>query len=491
MNNSLRATKKHPRALFSLSLSYSLFMAAFGGILASLTLYQTNQLHMNSNLAYGVFSAAMALLWIFPLWGGYLSEKLGYTHTAYVGLLFCALGMGSFCFNDVSAMYIGLALFVVGNALATPAIWCMVDHCYSKDSLMRESGFTLFYLYFNLGAVISIFLGGYIATKYGFSVEFALDTVCLLFAMLFLHIAKDKILPQPGRTIAPNVSWGKVKIYMCLMLACVIATPLTLLLFKNLTVNNVLIAVLMLLMIVVLLKMAFKQPNKMMRNKFIAFVSLAVISITFWTLYSLEPSFLSVFIQNNVDTHFLGFNIPASSYFAFDGVFVILIGLVLSRLWVYLNLKRKNPTLSFKFAASLVIIGCGFAFLGVMTKLHGNTLLPTHYVVIAYAIFAFGELLVSPLGISMVGSLAPEGQEGLLMGFWQLSTGVGGMIAGYVAMIPHFPAKAEPLAQSNPEYVVMFVWVGGVAALLGFGVMLFTRKLYRLMEEPAYIAPQV
>ena len=59
---------KHPHALIPLTLCYSLFMTAFGGILASLTLYQTNQLHINTNTAYGVFAAAMALLWIlFPI----------------------------------------------------------------------------------------------------------------------------------------------------------------------------------------------------------------------------------------------------------------------------------------------------------------------------------------------------------------------------------------------------------------------------------------
>jgi dipeptide/tripeptide permease len=68
---------KHPRALTPLTLCYALFMAAFAGILASLTLYQTNQLHMNNNTAFGVFSAAMALLWILPLIGGYLAGKWG------------------------------------------------------------------------------------------------------------------------------------------------------------------------------------------------------------------------------------------------------------------------------------------------------------------------------------------------------------------------------------------------------------------------------
>src|SRR3990167_4756427 len=108
-----RARGKQPVALGWLSTCYALFMVAFGGILASLVLYQTNELHLATDTAYGVFSAAMALFWILPLGGGYLAGKLGYANAARVGLLFAALGMATFCINSVDATFLGLALFVV------------------------------------------------------------------------------------------------------------------------------------------------------------------------------------------------------------------------------------------------------------------------------------------------------------------------------------------------------------------------------------------
>lgn len=482
---------QQPKALKWLSLCYGLFMVAFGGILASLVLYQTNQLHVATDTAYGVFSAAMALFWILPLGGGYLAGKLGYANAARVGLVFAALGMAAFCVESADASILGLALFVVGNALATPAIWCMVDHCYAKDSVLREAGFTLFYLWFNLGAVLGIFVGGYLATLWGFSAEFGLDAGCLILALICLSVGRHKIAPHKGRSIAPQVRWNHLKIMMALTIAALVATPVTVLLFKNITVNNVLMVALLCGMVAVLLRSAFKQKRKVARSKLIAFVLLSLTAIVFWTLYSLEPSFLSVFVDTNVDTHFLGFNIPASSYLAFDSVFVILVGLVLSRLWVYLSMKDKNPHLSIKFALSLMIIGAGFAFLAVMIKVNGNHLIPGHDVVIAYAIFATGELLVSPLGISMVGSLAPEGQEGVMMGFWQLCVGIGGVVAGYIAMAPKLPEAPMPLAQSNPIYSSVFLWVGLSSVVLGFLVLCFVKQLIHLMKEHEYVIPQV
>lgn len=479
---------RHPRALAWLTSSYALFMAAFGGILASLVLYQTNSLHIPPSEAYGIFSASMALIWILPLGGGYLSAKLGYTNGARVGLIFCALGFIVLCWQSKEALYLGLALFVVGNALATPATWCMVDHCYSKTSILRDAGFTLFYLFFNLAGVIGIFLGGYIAEIWGFPFEFALDALCLIGAFFLLHFAKHKITPHKGRSIAPQVSWSRGSIWGCLILCSLLAVPVAMLLFQNITINNTLMIISLIFMVFVLFRISLKQKTKHSRNKMIAFICLSLISIIFWTLYSLEPSFLSVYVSSNVNTTFLGLNIPASSFFAFDGVFVILLGLILSRLWLYLSQKNKNPALPIKFAGSLIVIGLGFCFLSLAARYMGDSLMPSWYIVFAYAIFALAELFVSPLGISMVGSLAPEGQEGLMMGFWQLCIGIGGVASGYVAMAPHLPTHAASLSISNAIYAKVFFIVGGAGVIAGCLVLPFAKKFKHLMEEYIHTA---
>jgi POT family proton-dependent oligopeptide transporter len=341
-----------------------------------------------------------------------------------------------------------------------------------------------------MGAVIGIFLGGWLASAYSFKVEFVFDSICLLMALLLILLCHKTIEFSPGRSIAAQVSWGRAKILSCLWGSVLIAVPVSIVLFKNTTLNNILMILLLVCMVVILLKKAYQQPTAMARNKLIAFVLLALISVMFWTLYNLEPSFISIFVANNVDTQFLGLNIPASSFFAFDGVFVILIGLILSRLWFYLNVKQMSPSLSIKFALSLIIIGIGFAYLALMTHVNGNNQpLPARYIIIAYAIFSTGELFVGPLGISMVGSLGPEGYEGVMMGFWQLCLGIGGVVAGYIAMAPNLPDKPMPLAQTNPLYIKVFLMVGLSSACVGLIVLLFSGNLSRLMQTKPPIVP--
>lgn len=484
-------TTTHPKALGWLSVCYSFFMASFVVIVASLVLYQKNALQLSNDHAYGVFAAAVALLWILPVGGGYLSNKLGYANAAKVGLLVCFAGMVCFCFYSATFLYIGLGLYVVGNAFATPAIWCMVDHCYSKTSELREAGFTLFYLIFNIGAVVGIFLGGYLAKNFGFAFEFGLSAFFLLVSFVFFLIGEKKVTPHKGRTILPQLKWAKREIYASLVIISILSTPVTIFLFYHLTLCNILMVLLLGWVTGFLVRIGIKQKEKILRNKIFAFIILSLISVAFWTLYSLEPSFLSVFIQNNVNTNIFGINIPPSSFFAFDGVFVILFGLILSHIWYKLSKRGKNPSLSLKFAGSLIVIGIGFCFVAIMITQMGLIKMPAIYIIVAYAIFAIGELLVSPLGISMVGSLAPEGREGVMMGFWQLCSGIGGLVAGAIAAAPKLPEHTVKLAKSYPVYLQVFFTVGIMAICIGFAVILFAKKLKSLLSEHTFKTPQI
>lgn len=473
--------RHHPRALIPLTWCYSLFMAAFCEIVASLTLYQTNSLHIPTAHAYGVFAAAMALLWILPLLGGYFGAKLGYFAASVGGLIVCIIAMCCFCSNNALGLYLGLALFVVGNAFVTPCVWCMVDHCYAKDSPLREAGFTLFYLYFNFGAIIGIFLGGWLAETWGFAIEFAFGAIMLALALLALVYKRQDVKAHPARSIQAQLTWSTQKRSAALLLLMLAGLPITAFLFKHVHFNNILTLLLTFGMSLFLIYRSSKFKEIATRQRLLAFVFLTIISLIFWTLYSLEPSFLSIFIKNNAHHSLFGLHIPTTSFFAFDGVFVILFGFILSRLWFYLSVKNKNPSLSLKFGLSLALIGAGFVFLGAMVRVFLHTPMPAYFIVIAYAIFATGELLVSPIGIAMVGMLAPEGEEGLMMGFWQLACGAGGVLAGYIAIASKIPDKTLPLTQTNPLYSHVFLAVGLSAIASGVLVLLCLPRLNRLI----------
>ncbi len=487
----MTAHAHHPKALWILTGSYALFMAGAGCLLASTVLYASTVLKLPTQTAYGVFSAMLALFFIAPLLGGYIASQWGYKLATILGLALAAVGLGCLSVPSLPMFYAGLAFFAVGNSFATPGVMCMIDLCYAKDDFRRESGFTIFYLIFNIGAVLGIFVGGAVAVHEGFFREFQMASSCLVLAFLWLVLRHKDIVAHEGRSLDKQVSWSFQRCLISLICLSILMLPVSLFLFQHLMFNDLLMIVLLISVVVFLICKALRAQNPQ-RKRLLAFVFLALISTVFWTLYALEPSFLSVFVANNVDTHVWGVTLPAEAFFAFDGVFVILFGVVLSRIWFYLSTRHHNPSLVTKFSAALVIIGIGFTVLALLVYGHGNaTPFPAWGVIVAYAIFASGELLVGPLGISMVGSLSPDGMEGFLMGFWQVCMGFGSVIAGWIAMAPNLPNSPLPLAVSNPLYIKVFWMVGAFAILAGLLTFIVSRAVMRVMVEQEPQLPQL
>lgn len=456
---------KHPACLWWLSAVFSLFMFSFGGLIAALVLYLHEGLHFPLEHAYAIFGAFASMMWTLPFIGGYLAGKLGHKRSAGVGAVTLCAGLFLLVLQNFDVNVVGLALFVVGNGLFSPALWCLVDHVYSKQDHRREGGCTYFYLLFNVGAVIGIFLGGAVASQLGFHKEFLLDAVVMLLGTV-IYLWKIKNLQfHSERRFYHNVPFVKSMVY--LVLTMIVGTPLAVLLFRYTVVNNILLYLLSLMVLCVFVRLVFSYREKITRRKLYAFMLLMVLSIVFWSLYNLEPSLLSVFIEHNVSRTVGQFTIPASSFFGFEGVFVVVVGLVLSRVWVYLSMRRKDLALPTKFSLSLFLIGFGFLWLCAGSYLFGlDQPMPLLWMVFAYAFLSTGELLVGPIGLSMVGRLSPPGKEGLLMGSWQLTQGLAAVFGELLARSAVVPENMS-LVQSNHVYDHLFLTVGCSVVVLG------------------------
>lgn len=472
--------ESHPSSLWWLAAIYACFMFTFGSILASLVLYLHHALSVPLANAYAIFGAFASMMWTLPLLGGYLSGRFGHRNAAGTGLVVILVGFLALLSSNLLLSALGLACFVVGNALFTPALWCMVDQVYAKQDHRREGGFTYFYLLFNLGAVLGIFIGGFVAKLHGFKAEIALNGVVSLLALLLYLWRVRYLSAHPGRRNHHAVRL----LFRCFMLciAVLILIPIALLFLKYTLVNEWVLYVLCVVVVFVMLKLAISYQDVTIRKRIYAFMLLVLISIAFWSMYNLEPSLLSVFIKHNVNKHIFGIDIPATSFFAFEGSCIILLGLLLSRLWVYLSRRGRDLSLPMKFSLSVGIIGLGFVWLIVGKMIFGaNQLMSGYWMICAYVFFAGGELLIGPIGISMVGRLAPVGKEGLMMGVWQLYQGLAAVIGGLLASVVIVPAGVS-LQQSNNLYDHLYGAVAIGAVVLCLMAMCFVPVIKRLIK---------
>lgn len=476
-----KSSVKQPKTLWWLSVVYALFMVAFGGLLSSLVLYLNTGLGVPMKHAYAVFAAFMALMWTLPLLGGYVAEKFGYKNAAVVGMGVSIFGICLLSFHQMTLTYLGMAMFVIGNAMFTPSLWCLVDCCYSKEDKRRDSGFTIFYLLFNVGAVLSIFAGGIIAKLYSYNVEFALDTMFVVTGFVLLLFSLRSLQFHNSRKVDGDFQQQGKRLFVLLTLLSVIAIPFGFLLLNYVQVDKIVLYLAGVTAIVIVLRMAQKQTQKVARLKLYAFAILTTMSIAFWVVYNLEPSLLSIFSAHNVNRSMFGVTIPPSAVLGFEGFFIVAIGLMLSRLWTVLSERGKDISLVTKFSMSLFIAGLGFLWLMLGIYHEGfNHALPMLWMLGGYALFATAELLISPIGIAMVGQLSPSGKEGFLMGVWQMTAGVSAIIAGTVASLTVVP-KSGSLAVTDPVFAKTFGEVGFVIVGLSIVAFLLAPKVKRLL----------
>jgi POT family proton-dependent oligopeptide transporter len=472
---------RHPSALYCLAISAAFFTFSLGSLNSLLVLYLTKGLHMDEHMAYGVFSAFNSLVFTLPLIGGYLAGKFGYKQAACVGVLFCAVAAFIMGIHSLNAFYWGLGLYAVGYGLNSPALFCMVGLIYGRHDHRRESGHTLFYIIMNLGFLLSSILGGYISLWFGYKYAYDLSGIMLIFSFLTIIVTLKVIRPHREHTMTPQVRFSNSAIVVVLSVLLVMAFPVISELIRHSSWVNSIMWFAVVVAIVVVLLLAYSQKDKLARYKLIAFLLLTITALCFWVTYMLEPSLLTLFISHNVDRNILGLKVPAASFYSLDSVFVISFGILLSLLWRAMAKRGRLPSIPFKFSTALVFMGSGslLLVLGIGLLGHHADLVSPYWVVIAYVCFAVAELLIAPIGLSMVGKLAPSGREGILMGVFNLFVGFAAVISGYVGQVAAVPVNAAR-GTTNAIYFHGFLEVGAVTlavGLLSFLMVPYLKKL--------------
>jgi POT family proton-dependent oligopeptide transporter len=141
--------------------------------------------------------------------------------------------------------------------------------------------------------------------------------------------------------------------------------------------------------------------------------------------------------------------------------------------WLWVTLGSRDPSSPRKFAIGLLCAGGGFAVLMIAaTFTAGGARVGPIWLVVVYLLHTFGELALSPVGMSAMTKLAPVRVAGLLMGVWYLAISLGNFIGGRLAAL----YGSMPLP-------TLF---GAIAAFgIGAGLVMFAlaRPITRLMGD--------
>lgn len=477
----------HPKPLWMLFMTEFWERFAFYGIRWALVLYIVHQFHggdasgeASANRVYGAY---LALVYAAAIFGGYIADRvLGYQRSILLGAVIMAAGLFMIALPNEQIFKLGLATIICGNGLFKPNISTMVGKLYASGDERRDSGFTIFYMGINLGAMVAPLFTQWLAQKiFGtetlpdYKMVFISAGVGMLISLVWFWFGR-RGLEGIGRP--PQNSADKRKV-VYVALGALVAIPIVyFLLAMGAGALQGVLTVMFLGLCALLLVEGFREGS-MQRDKVIAMLIIFTFNILFWMFFEQAGSSFTFLADKIVDRDIFGTAMadfvysvsgervfPTAWFQSVNSVAIITLAPLIA--WIWVAMGRANPSIPRKFGLGLIFNGLAFLLLMfALTSLLGEAgKIPFWTLFAVYWIQSIGELCLSPIGLSMVTKLAPVRLVGFGMGGWFLSTGIGNNLSGIFA--GHVSGEGGMTTASALGGYTFGFW-----ALVGAGGLLF------------------
>jgi proton-dependent oligopeptide transporter, POT family len=213
----------------------------------------------------------------------------------------------------------------------------------------------------------------------------------------------------------------------------------------------------------------------------------------FWACYEQAGSSMNLFAANNTNLQVGSFHIPAAWSQNVTPAVIVLFAPVFAWIWVKLAKIGREPSTALKMVIGLALLGIGFVFMVIGGgRADKGVLVSPLWLVGAFTFNTWGELCLSPVGLSYVTKVAPMRFASLLMGVWFLANGAANKIAGTIAELTPTPGQApathaggflgmlQHVATTNHGFYTIFLIMALSASLL---MIFFVPLLKRLTKS--------
>ncbi len=466
----------HPKPLWMLFMTEFWERFAFYGMRWALALYIVAQFYNGDAAgeapASKLYGAYLALVYAAALFGGYVADKvIGYQRSILLGAVIMAAGLFMIVLPNEALFKLGLATIVVGNGLFKPNISTMVGQLYRQGDERRDSGFTLFYMGINAGAMVAPIITGWLAERMfggspdmpAYKVVFIASGVGMLVSLVWFWFGRAQ-LDSVGRPAAGTES--KARVLYTLLGALVMIPVVYALLAIDASTLGWLLGALFVGLCVLILREGFKD-GAVRRDMAIAMLIIFAFNVLFWCFFEQAGSSFNFLAQNIVNRDFGGWVFPVGWFQSVNSIAIITMAPIIAWLWV--KMGSANPSIPRKFGLGLLFNALAFLLLmfALSSLVDPQSLkIPFWTLFAVYWIQSIGELCLSPIGLSMVTKLAPVRLVGFGMGGWFLSTAIGNNLSGIFAS--HVSGEGGMTVASAQSGYTFGFW-----ALLIPGVLLF------------------
>jgi len=386
--------KNHPKELWILAATELCERFSFWGTGNLLVLFLIEYYQFPNDKAthiYGLFTGFAAFL---PLLGGWIADRWNYQSPLFIGALINALGCFMIATGSIHLLYLALVIIACGYGIFTPSILTVLGFTYRNKPELRETGFSIYYASINIGVFLALASLGIIAKATNWQVAFIVSGSVQLIGLI----------PLIYYLVHHKETYKALKS------------------FQKETLEK-------------------KQPlSKVDKSRLYVIGVFCLISILFWIAYNQAFSSMTIFAHDFMDKTIGNLSIPESLFQSSEPFFLILLAPALSLLYAKLQRIKKDPSPAIKTGLSLLFMAlCFFVMMIASYAIPDGAKsadVSWKYLVGSYFFMAIGEMLLAPIGLSMVSRLSPPRYTALSIGIWYVCVGIafytGGLLAGFM-----------------------------------------------------------
>ena len=470
----------HPRGLLTLFVTEAFERFTYYGMRAILILFMTaaianDGLALDDRTASAIYGLYISGTYLLSLLGGWIADRLiGQQRAVFWGGVMIMLGNGCLATGNTQLFFIGLLVIVFGVGLLKPNISAIVAQLYPEGGSRRDAGFSIFYMGINTGAFLGSLLVPITAAAFGWNVGFALPAIGMMLGLVQFQVTKHYLGNSGVVPLGEPTGWWPI-IGFVVVVVGVAAMALT----GNLHLDPMVISKALNWVLLVLAAgyfaylLFFAGLDTDERKRVVAIIALFSACAMFWAGFEQAGASFNLFAERHTDRNIFGWDMAAGVLQAVNPLFIIIFAPVFAAIWVNLGRRNLDPSAPAKFAVGLILMGCGFLvmFFAARYVVAGEMVLPT-WLILTYLLHTFGELCLSPVGLSSMTKLAPARFVGQVMGLWFLATAVGNNLAG------QFAGEIDPNnLPSMPSQFLYLFWWGFIAGAVLLALTPFIKKM--------------
>ena len=478
---------KYPKQLWYLFFSEMWERFCFYGMRGMLTYFMVQQLLMKEDVANLQYGATQAFVYAFTFIGGLFADKiLGFRKSLFWGGLLMIVGSCILAANPKEFFFLGISFTIIGTGFFKPNISTMVGSLYKTGDVRRDAGFSLFYSGINIGAL----LGGYvciaIGKNYSWNLAFGLAAIVMAISLITFVFTQKSLGPIGLSPLAKNAAgktkkWNEILVYI----GSLAVVPIIMVMVAKTEYTDWFMYIIGPCTLIYLFYEMTKCTAEE-RKKLIAALIFILFSILFWAFFEQSGGSLSLFAANNLDNTLLGVikADPNGINNSVNSLFVIIFAPILGILWLWLSKRKMEPNTVVKFGLGFIFLGLAFyTFYATRFFANASGMTSLDMFTLAYFVITFGELCLSPIGLSIMTKLSTKSLQGVMMGMWFLASAYGQYVAGILgagmSKASEQSSKMEKLIAYTDGYKQLAIY----AFIAGIVLIIIAPMVRKLMQE--------